>query len=582
MIGDLDRATPVAAAESSAPRAGGLAWAVSALMVGSVVAVDPGGLVPTGPLRWTVIAATTGIAIGALVRGPVAIPKAFTALWVALIGVLAIATFNGVDPLHAWIGTPDRRLGLFAWITFPALFVAGHGCTSRAAIRLVLRAASLGAIVLGVWSAAELLGHPPLGLEFADARAGGPFGQPAYLGAACLLFGPLAAATALDRGEPLRWRQAGALGASGALFALALSQTRAAWAGAIVAALAVGVREWAGLRRHRRRAVVTAVAIAVIAILVGVTTPLGGRATSAFDMSHGTSAGRLDEWRIASRAIADRPLLGTGPEGYRVVFPQEVDAAYVRKYGAEAYPDRAHNGVLDVTIAGGMAAGLLYVALLAFALVHAWRALKRRDAVDVALGAAVLAYVVQQQFLFPLAELDSILWLLVGMLVARTSAPARDATLRARGLVLPIAIATMVAVTYGTREVVADRALKRAATTADVPTALRDADDATHWRSDSIRGWYVAARIAQRGEALTDIDAALDRVQQGLDRSPRDPALRDLYGRLLVERAARSRLERDIATARAELDRLAADAPHDPTLRNAQVTAHSLTEIGKS
>ena len=53
---------------------------------------------------------------------------------------------------------------------------------------------AISALVLGVWSVAELLGHSPLGLEFADARAGGPFGQPAYLGAACLLVGPLAAA----------------------------------------------------------------------------------------------------------------------------------------------------------------------------------------------------------------------------------------------------------------------------------------------------------------------------------------------------------------------------------------------------
>jgi hypothetical protein len=48
-----------------------------------------------------------------------------------------------------------------------------------------------------------------------------------------------------------------------------------------------------------------------------------------------------------------------------------------------------------------------------------------------------------------------------------------------------------------------------------------------------------------------------------------------------VERAARSGLAGDIETARRELDRLVAGAPHDPKLRNAQVTARSLREIGK-
>ena len=581
MIGDLDRVTAASDGEIASPSAGGVAWAIAALIVGTVVAVDPGGLVPTGPLRWTVIALTTGIALGVLVVRPFIVPQTMIAVWLALIGVLTLATFNAVDPLSAWIGTPDRRLGLLAWITFPALFVAGHACSSCASTRLLTRAGTVGAIVLAVWSAAEMLGHPPLGLEFADARAGGPFGQPAYLGAACLLLGPLAAAAAFDRTETRVWRRTGAIGAAGALLALGLSQTRAAWVGAAVAAIAIVVQERRRLRRLGRPVIAIAIALVAIAIAVGVATPLGGRATSTFDLSHGTSASRFDEWRIASRAITDHAGLGVGPDGYRVVFPQEVDAAYVHKYGVAVYPDRAHNGVLDVALAGGVVAGLLYLALLALALRHAWLGLARRDRLDLALGAAVIAYVVQQQFLFPLSELDPILWVLVGVLVARSSVRTRAVTPSARWFAIPIALATFGAVVYGGREVLADRALLRAANATSVPAALRHADDATRLRPDSIRTWYVAARIAQRGDALTDVDAALDRVEQGLDRSPRDPALRDLYGQLLVERADRSRLGGDIATARREIDRLAAAAPHDPKLRNAQVTANSLTEIGK-
>ena len=65
------------------------------------------------------------------------------------------------------------------------------------------------------------------------------------------------------------------------------------------------------------------------------------------------------------RTIAGHPLLGVGPEGYRVVFPHEVDAAYIHAYGDAVYPDRAHNGILDVTLDGGLLAGALYAALLA-------------------------------------------------------------------------------------------------------------------------------------------------------------------------------------------------------------------------
>ena len=177
MISDVDRLVVESIPEAPAPtptpsRAGGSAWVIAALLVGAVVAVDPAGLVPTGPLRWTAIALATGIAVAVLVRRPVVVPRWITGLWVALIGVLLLATITAVDPLSAWIGTPDRRLGLLAWITFPALFLAGHAITSRAATRVVLRAGSLGAIVLGGWSAAEVLGHSPLGLEFANSPCG--------------------------------------------------------------------------------------------------------------------------------------------------------------------------------------------------------------------------------------------------------------------------------------------------------------------------------------------------------------------------------------------------------------------------
>jgi O-antigen ligase len=576
---DLIQVEPIADIPQRA-RPGGLAWALAALIVGTVVAVDPAGLVPTGPLRWTTIAVTTGLALAALVWRPVTVPRAMTGIWVALIGVLAIATINAADPLDAWIGTPDRRLGLLAWLTFPALFLAGHACTSQAATRVVVRAGSAGAAVLGIWSAAEVAGHAPLGLEFANGRAGGPFGQPAYLGAACLLVGPLAVAAALDPNQPRGWRTVGAFGASAALFALAASQTRAAWVGAGVAVIVVVVRKRAVLRRYRAKAAAAAVAFGVLAVVLGVATPLGARAVSTFDLHHGTSASRFSEWRIATRTIADHPLVGVGPEGYRVVFPQEVDAAYIHAYGDAVYPDRAHNGILDVAISGGLLAGALYAALLALAARHAWRATSACDPVAVALGAAAVAYIVQQQFLFPLAELDPILWVLVGMLVARTptSAPTR---FRARWLVAPVALATLVAVFYGTRDVLADQAMKRAATTADVRTALADADAATRLRPDSIRTWYVAARVAQRGEALTYVDVALDRVRQGLNRSPRDPALRDLYGELVVERAARSGLADDIERARQALAPMVADAPHDPMLHEDQVRAESLRPIGK-
>jgi len=127
--------------------------------------------------------------------------------------------------------------------------------------------------------------------------------------------------------------------------------------------------------------------------------------------------------------------------------------------------------------------------------------------------------------------------------------------------------AAAVALVAGVREVLADRHLARAAeagTGPGVERALAEADRATRLRPDSIRTWYAAARVAARGAALTDVDAALGRARSGLRRSPRDPALRLEYADLAVERAARSGLPDDAVAARGVTTRFLRDAPNHP------------------
>jgi hypothetical protein len=187
----------------------------------------------------------------------------------------------------------------------------------------------------------------------------------------------------------------------------------------------------------------------------------------------------------------------------------------------------------------------------------------------------VIGYVVQQQFLFPLQELDPLFWVLAGFLFATTR---RDEIVLARGRLVAataIGVGLVFALVMGTREVIADRLLQHAADGRG-NQRLADADHATRLRSDSIRTWYAAARIAARGDALTDVDAALVRAEQGLRRSPRDPALRRLQAALLAERAARSELASDRDDAVRIITGYLAQSPHDQVLRAA------LTEAEKS
>jgi hypothetical protein len=308
------------------------------------------------------------------------------------------------------------------------------------------------------------------------------------------------------------------------------------------------------------------VGAAAVVVLFAVT-PLGGRVADAFDLGHGTTQGRFDDWAVGAKVVEDHPALGVGPEGYRVVFPQVVSERYVQRHGTEVIPDRAHNGIIDVAANGGVGAGLLYALLLGLVIARAWRAMRGRDPLTLALAAAVVTYIVQQQFLFPLSEIDPLFWIGAGMLVATSSptSPTKSGWRVPRLVPAAVAACVLFGCVLGAREVAADRLLRRAADAAGT-TRLRDADRATRLRSDSIRTWYVAARIAARGPALTDVDAAVARVERGLQESPRDPALRILDADLVVERAVRSELDADAARARTVVGDYLAGAPNEARL----------------
>ena len=585
MISELDlvaRARPAASRPQRAP-AGRPSRGRSARSCSSPSSRSiPAGLVPTGPLRWTAITVTTGLALALLVRRPVGDAAADHGVWVALIGVLLLAaTIRRRRPVERVDRHPRPAARLPGVAHVPGAVPRGprvHDASRDT--RSCCAAGTLGASVLGVWSAAEVAGHSPLGLTFADARAGGPFGQPAYLGAACLLFGPLAHR---GRARPRARRAAGdargALGAAGALFALAASQTRAAWVGAVVAA---GVAR--GRASARRSAAHRAGSPSPSCVVVrrrsrSAWPRRSARArVSTFDLHRGTSASRFGEWRIATRTIADHPLLGVGPEGYRVVFPQEVDAAYVRDYGNAVYPDRAHNGdprrharrrparrraLPRVARAGATPR----VARDARARSARDRARRGGARVRRAAAVPVPARRARPDLLGPRRHARR----------AHARAPGRVMTVRARWLVVPIAIATVAALVL--------RRARRARRSGD--EARRDHGRLPHRAPRRRRGDPAAPRldpyvVRRRARRATRRRAHRRRRRaRSCAAGSRPIAARSRRCATSTEscswsaRARSGSVRRHRARAPRSWPGWCAGAPHDPMLRKDQVTAQS-------
>ncbi len=550
-----------------------LVWVpAAALLLAVAGAVDAAGFRPFTTARWAAVGVAAAVAAAAT-RWRV--PRVIGLAWLGLLAWTALATWVALDPLLAALGHPRRHLGLAGWVVMALAFAAGTGLPAAAVRRRLGPAAVVAAAVTGAGALADLAGWDPAGVRFAGGRTGGLLGQPAYLAAAVLLLAPVAAGVALDRAAGRWWRVAAAAAVGSCSAALVASGTRGAWAGAAAAAAVAVVAAAPRLRFRAPRAVgqhayaagpvLVAGAVAAVALVV-VAAP---RLAATLDPSSPGGRGRLDEWRVAAAVVADHPVAGVGPEGYRLAAPAHIDDAYTRRHGRDEVVDRAHDGLLDVAAGAGLPAAVLYGGLLAAVVVAAVRVVRRPpDPVVAGAALALVAWVTQQLVSFPIAEVDPAAWLLAGVVVvaARPAAapPPRRSWVVTAGRVAA-GVAAVALVFAGATALVADRDLGRAGRLrAGSVAAVLAADRATALRPDDVDAWYVAARLAAARPGLLAVDSGLDRVEAGLRRSPRDPALRALDEELLAERALRSGLPADLDAAEAASRALVADDPSGP------------------
>jgi predicted Zn-dependent protease len=185
----------------------------------------------------------------------------------------------------------------------------------------------------------------------------------------------------------------------------------------------------------------------------------------------------------------------------------------------------------------------------------------------VGLSAGLVAHLAGQLLLFPIVELEPLVWLLAGVVVASSGpAPARA---RRVPRVLPIVLGalTAVALVAGVLDVAADRQAGRAVdrlARGDHRAAASAAEDAVAWRPDTVRLRVLAASALVADDQGTL--AGLRHLDRALDVSPGDPIVLLHRARLLVERAEATQVPAHLTRAEGEVDeRLDAD-PYNAAL----------------
>jgi O-antigen ligase len=334
------------------------------------------------------------------------------------------------------------------------------------------------------------------------------------------------------------------------------------------------------LELSRNPKLLRGVAALAAVVAIGVAIAIGGRAWDQFSssdvqfpnqpeqhFSEFNGAGRHDFFRVATDALEEKPLLGTGAGTY--------EFAWERHRSIPLPVHDAHSLYLEAFAELGIVGGLLVLALVGMLLwtgFCAWRAAphpqRERYA---ALLAATLAFAVVAglDWFWEIAGLGAVFFLASGVLVAarcaQLAAPP-DPALIARGeerrfglAVAGLAVAWIAAVAL-IGPLLVDReidASQSAAAAGNYDSAVNHAETARSIEPFAATPYVQLGLLA---EATGDFATATERFTQAIDREDRNWQL--YYLRSRVEEAAGDR-----AAAEADLDRARQLNPLEKCLR---------------
>lgn len=315
-------------------------------------------------------------------------------LVIALLAVVLLTT----SAVHE--AEPFTLEYLVRWLPFLVIAVVLADVAAREVpVRALLAATVAGAVVAAAGGLLSVAGG--------SLRATGPLEDPNDL--AFFLVAALPLLVAL----PAKGRSGIVLSLLGAVLVAGTAATFSRGGGIALACALV----WLIARRALPvRAVVVTAAVAGVAALVFASTAQAELSRAFQEKSHiaGTNADtRMLRWQAASRMLADNPVLGVGPGGFR----QQYAAAGHNAEIDEQTPV-AHNLFLEVAAELGVPGFVLLIGFVAVGFVASERALRRvadrREAVAVQAGliaVLVASIFLSEQYYLPL-------WSLVAIAVA--------------------------------------------------------------------------------------------------------------------------------------------------------------------
>jgi len=299
---------------------------------------------------------------------------------VPLLGLVGIiSTFTGINPEVSLWGIHLRMDGLVNMLFLVVFFGEVYWqIDTKVKFNQVLWAVALGSIIPAGYALIQKMGGDPIDWKgvVVEERVFGTTGNPAYLGAYLLFTIPIS----FYLGAIGNWWQKAGWWAWTVLQVVIIifTWTRASYlaAGAEVLLLTLTYCWWQNKQRAAQIIAFCAVAVIIFVGALNINHNLvkafGNnryieRIANIAQTTDGTGKDRLEMWKVAEKAIAERPMFGSGLSQYIQYFnkyyPNYMDA----RNENDRYSNYSHNLWLDTAVAHGLVgAGLLLAIYLIF------------------------------------------------------------------------------------------------------------------------------------------------------------------------------------------------------------------------
>lgn len=309
----------------------------------------------------------------------------------AVIAFLVLVFLSTVTSVHvptAIHGKYKRYEGLLTFLNYGILyFLAMQTFTSFKRLSTLSKTLTITGGLVSLYGVIQFLGLDPLPwatLPFEQRRSFSTFGNPDLLGGFLVILTPLAIVEFLKaRDTKNNVFMGGILFLS--FLCLLTAFTRGAWVGSAAAIVVLAVVGGRTILTDKKKLLFILVAfISIFAVILVYSASTGhgvmnlvDRLKSTTQLTEGSAASRIEIWKAGLRMVEEKPILGLGPDTYRLGSEHYETKAYVAQGAGQTVADNAHNWIVQLAAGVGIPATLILIgfffAIMAIAIKYSRR-----------------------------------------------------------------------------------------------------------------------------------------------------------------------------------------------------------------